>query len=178
MAVQSVGTGARIEGEVNAAGVWRQLILYGADSIEICNLERSLIDEEDSLGAEELDEYGDQISDCKPESAVAYLTEYFDKVRCVYSFQVLKGAWIADGWDILDKIREVVFEHAPSIMQADDEGFTNEQGFHILWQFHDDVEGPLEAAVLLEGHWHTFEMDLGNAEHREAFCRGEIVVKN
>lgn len=63
---------------------------------------------------------------------------------------------------------------APSIIQADLEGFTNEEGYHILWQFSDPVTGPWWMGVLKNNAWVHFQMDLGNVSHREAFLRGEV----
>ncbi len=63
---------------------------------------------------------------------------------------------------------------APSILQADSEGFSNEGGYHILWQFNDSVEGPWWMGVLRDGKWTHFEMDLGNQKQRESFLLGLI----
>jgi len=63
---------------------------------------------------------------------------------------------------------------APSVIQADGEGFTNEDGYHILWQFSDSVSGSWWMGVLQGGEWKHFQMELANHQHREAFFRGEI----
>ncbi len=59
-------------------------------------------------------------------------------------------------------------------MQADGEGFSNEDGDHVLWQFSEDVSGLWWMAVYREGAWCPFQMDLGNAEHRSAFFEGRV----
>ena len=61
-----------------------------------------------------------------------------------------------------------------AVIQADGEGFTNEEGFHIVWQFSDSVSGPWNMGVLQDGTWHHFKMDLGDPGHREAFLNGEM----
>jgi hypothetical protein len=71
-------------------------------------------------------------------------------------------------------VRGAIQESAGGIVQADGEGFSNEEGFHVLWQFSDGVKGPWWMAVLRDGEWITFQMQLGNRKHREAFLRGEI----
>ena len=60
-------------------------------------------------------------------------------------------------------------------MQADHEGFTNEAGFHILWQFADSAEGEWDCAVLdgLDG-WKKFTMDLGDKKQRIEFQNGQV----
>lgn len=40
-----------------------------------------------------------------------------------------------DGWDALDAVKNRIWSFAPSILQADNEGFSNEDGYHVLWQF-------------------------------------------
>ena len=59
-------------------------------------------------------------------------------------------------------------------MQADGEGFTNEEGYHIVWQFSDSVSGPWKMGVLQDGVWRHFSMDLGDPDHRAAFLKGTV----
>jgi len=54
------------------------------------------------------------------------------------------------------------------------EGFTNEDGYQIVWQFSDSVSGPWNMGVLQDGIWHHFEMDLGDPDHRVAFLKGRV----
>jgi hypothetical protein len=54
------------------------------------------------------------------------------------------------------------------------DGFTNEEGFHIVWQFSDTVSGAWNMAVLQDETWYHFLMDLGDLDHREAFQNGEV----
>jgi hypothetical protein len=61
-----------------------------------------------------------------------------------------------------------------AIVQADGEGFTNEDGYHIIWDFSDQVTGPWWMAVLVNGRWVPFKMDLANRGHREAFLAGRV----
>jgi hypothetical protein len=60
-------------------------------------------------------------------------------------------------------------------MQADGEGFTNEEGYHILWQFHDGVTGEWNMAVRnFFGQWTRFTMDLGDNLQRKEFLNGKV----
>ena len=63
---------------------------------------------------------------------------------------------------------------ATRFSQADGEGFTNEEGYHIVWQFSDSVSGPWKMGVLQDGVWHHFTMDLGDPDHRAAFLEGSV----
>jgi len=67
-----------------------------------------------------------------------------------------------------------VWTSAPSILQADGEGFSNEAGYCILWQFSDSVRGPWWMGVLRDGEWIHFQMNLGSKRQREAFRKGQI----
>jgi hypothetical protein len=159
--------------EVGTHDNWEQIILGHVDGPEIATIERNLV-KKGSLGSEELAELADNVADCKPANAVRWLLDYFPKVRCIYAFQVLSGTEYKNGWGILSTIKDCIWAFAPSIIQADAEGFSNEEGYHILWQFSDSVEGNWWMGVLQEERWVHFQMDLGNSGHREAFFRGEV----
>ena len=71
-------------------------------------------------------------------------------------------------------LRSHLWERGDAILQADNEGFTNEEGFHIVWQFSDSVSGPWNMGILQDGTWYHFKMDLGDPDHRAAFLNGEV----
>lgn len=152
---------------------WTQLILRHTDGREIALIERNLV-EEGSLGSEELAEFADEVAECKPANAARWLLDYFFRVRCIYAFQVLSGTDYKNGWDILAAVKNHIWSTAPSIVQADNEGFSNLEGYHILWQFNDSVDGTWWMAVMNEGQWKPFEMDLGDHKQRESFFQGQI----
>ena len=58
-----------------------------------------------SLGQEELDELGDEVTDCRPTSAAEWLAHYFPRVRCVYAFELLAGLDHNDGWKALTAVK-------------------------------------------------------------------------
>ena len=129
---------------------------------------RRFIDQDDVA------EFIDETQDCKPESGVPWLHEFLADVKNVYDFQHLQGAETEDGGNALHALRSHLWERGDAILQADNEGFTNEEGFHIVWQFADTVSGAWNMAVLQDGTWHQFKMDLGDPDHRDAFFRGDI----
>ena len=93
----------------------------------------------------------------------------------IYAFQLLSGTDIRDGWDALHALKSYIWKQVGGILQADLEGFSNEQGQHILWQFSEKVDGEWDMAVLdRDGKWVSFTMDLGNLEHRRAFLDGKV----
>jgi hypothetical protein len=71
-------------------------------------------------------------------------------------------------------VSESIWARGGAILQADGEGFSNEDGHHILWQFHDNVSGPWWMAVLQGDKWVPFKMELGNREQRVAFFEGRV----
>jgi hypothetical protein len=152
---------------------WTQLLLAHADGSEIAAIERNAV-LPGELGAEEIEEFLDEINRAKPESAVRWLRAYLPRVKCIYAFQILSGARTKDGWGSIDVIRRRIKSSAGGITQADWEGFSNEDDYHILWQFFDYVEGQRWMAVLEGDVWVPFQMDLGDRKHRAAFLRGEI----
>lgn len=148
---------------------WESLLLSGNDEVEVALLERiPVFDEHD------VSEFIEETRDCKPESGVAWLHEFLADVKMIYEFQPLLGSETEEGGNALHALRSHLWERGDAILQADNEGFTNEEGFHIVWQFSDSVSGPWNMGVLQEDTWQHFKMDLGDPDHREAFFNGEM----
>lgn len=152
---------------------WESLLLSSNDEVEVAVLERNPVFV-GSLGQDEAAEFIDDIQDCKPRSGVQWLEDYLDSVKTVYSFQHLQGAETVGGGNALHALRSKLWERGDAILQADGEGFTNEEGYHIVWQFSDSVSGPWKMAVLQDGVWRQFSMDLGDPDHRAAFMKGMV----
>ena len=167
------GLKATLTIETGTESSWEQLVLRHSDGREIAVIERNLVGE-GSVGSEELDEFRDQLEEGRPSSAASWLVDYLTRVRCIYVCQLLSGIDHLNGWEIFGAIKNVLWGFAPAIIQADGEGFSNEDGYHILWQFSDSVSGSWWMGVLQEGEWKLFQMDLGNRQHRDAFLQGKI----
>lgn len=158
------------EGEGDA---WEQLVLSHKSGQEISVIEKNPV-VEGQLGADELQEFIDEVSDYKPESAATWLQRFLPGVKVIYAFQLLNGTDVDDGWTPLHRLYNAVWEHPGGILQSDGEGFSDEDGYTILWQFNDKVTGKWNMGVLKDGRWVHFEMDLGNEQHRNAFLSGEV----
>jgi hypothetical protein len=152
---------------------WESLLLATTDEVEIAVLERNPVDD-GSTGQDEIADLLEDMQDCKPESSVQWLDGFLSEVKTVYTFQHLQGAETVDGGNALHALRSHLWERGDAILQADGEGFTNEEGYHILWQFSDDVSGPWTMGVYKDDLWHHFKMDLGDPGHRAAFLAGEV----
>jgi hypothetical protein len=127
------------------------------------------------LGQDELNEFQELIQECEPRSAVDWLVDYFRKVKVIYAFRILDAAWKEDNYDIVTAVKSAIWNKTGGILQADREGFSNDQGYHILWQFPDTASGDWYCAVLdSNGEWQRFRMDLGDPFQRMAFRAGEV----
>jgi len=153
---------------------WGEIALSHTDGTPICQIERNPVTVGD-LGAKEIEEFLDEMDNAKPQTAAMWLREFFGRVHVIYTIQIFSGAGKSFGWDAIDVVRNVIWKHVGGIMQADFEGFSNEDGYHILWQFSDRAKGSWSMAVLDKQHrWQKFQMDLGNPEHRRAFLAGIV----
>jgi hypothetical protein len=153
--------------------VWESLLLSGIDEVEVAVLERNPVFD-GSLGQDEIADFLEDLRDCKPETGVQWLTNYLAEVKMIYAFQHLQGAETVDGGNALHALRSALWERGDAIIQADGEGFTNEEGFHIVWQFSDLVSGPWNMGIWKDDLWNHFRMDLGDPDHRAAFLNGEV----
>jgi len=152
---------------------WETLLLVGNDEVEVAVIERNPVSN-GSTGQDEIADFLEEIQDCKPTTGAEWLAEYLPEVKTVYAFQHLQGAEIEEGGNALHALRSALWERGDAIIQADGEGFTNEEGFHILWQFSDSVSGPWNMGIYKDDLWHHFKMDLGDPDHRSAFLDGEV----
>lgn len=164
---------ALIEAETADGEAWESVILRHPDGIEIAQIERNPV-EEGELGAEELQEFVEDVPHYQPQSAARWLVDYFSRAKVIYTFQVLSGTDTGDGWSRLHAVYNTVWKAAGGILQADGEGFSNEAGNTILWQFGESAAGLWSVGVLTDGSWTHFEIDLANAEHREKFQQGLV----
>jgi hypothetical protein len=158
--------------ESDAAG-WTDLLLSAPNGGPIAAVERSVV-ADGSLGADEIEEFLDELEEGKPASSAAWVADYLKSVRTIYAFEHPEGADDDTGFEALQALRANIFGAGEAILQADGEGFTNEDGYQVVWQFEEDVEGPWWMAVLKNGDWSTFQMELGDADHRQAFLDGRI----
>ncbi|GIK11288.1 MAG: hypothetical protein BroJett001_33540 [Chloroflexota bacterium] len=153
---------------------WQQVLVKRKRGKELFTIERNIV-AANSLGFEEIQEFVDEIESAKPVSAAKWLKGYLPKVKVIYAFQILFGNGKSDDWKILHTLQGKIWKTVGGILQADNEGFSNKNGYHILWQFSDHAKGMWNMAVRnIFGGWNKFQMDLGNLEHRKAFQEGKV----
>jgi hypothetical protein len=152
---------------------WQVLLLSSLDEVEVALLEINPVSD-GSLGQDEIADFLEDLRDCKPKSGVQWLEDYLEGVKTIYEFQHLQGSETVEGGNALHALRSALWERGDAVIQADREGFTNEEGYHIVWQFADNVAGPWNMGVLRDGVWQHFTMDLGDPDHRAAFLKGTV----
>jgi hypothetical protein len=115
------------------------------------------------------------LGETKPPTAARYLRGFLQRVKTIYFFQILYAADRDDGWKAIHTVQSQMIDELRGILHSDLEGFRNEEGFQITWEFVDSVKGECAMAVLdPNDRWIAFRMELGNKEHRAAFCEGRI----
>jgi hypothetical protein len=155
-------------------GEWSQLVLRHKDGPGIALIERDRV-APGELGAQEIEELLTEMEDARPSRNVEWLKHYFSHVKVVYTMQPLSGTQVQDGWSAVLRAQAYFWKKFGGILQADNEGFSNRKGYHVLWQFHGPQQGELEAAVMNDdGQWTGFVMDMGDPEQVAAFQRGEV----
>ena len=172
-AIAQEQAGERISIKAGSNSAWTELLLAHSNGTPIAVIERNPV-APGSLGAEEIREFIDEVARQRPETAARWVQNYLPRVRTIYAFQILSGVRMQNSWRAIGVVQEASHRASGGIIQADWEGFSNEEGYHVLWQFRDDVTGQCWMALLKNDDWVTFEMDLGSRRHREAFLRGEI----
>jgi hypothetical protein len=173
-AIEQAAKPAHITIENSTDEGWQELTLSHESGEVIAIIERNLVIAGE-LGQDEIEEFQEEIQDCKPESGSRWLKDYLQKIKVIYAFQLLDGTDVHDGWSVLGSVKDVIWNTARGIIQADGEGFSNEKGATILWQFSDSVTGDWEVGVQSPSHeWMNYRMDLGNPDHRQAFFSGLV----
>ncbi|MGA8938482.1 MAG: hypothetical protein WB439_04880 [Acidobacteriaceae bacterium] len=163
---------AVLENPEEAGNPWQALLLKHPAGGPIAVIERNLV-VDGELAADEVQEFIEEVADCKPTTAAKWLQDYLPGVKVIYAFQVLNGAYESGGWDALHSVYSTIWKSTGGILQADAEGFSNEDGLTVLWQFSEEASGPWNVAVLdSQGKWKGFSIDLEKREHREAFQQG------
>jgi hypothetical protein len=153
---------------------WRVINVKNSEGQALLQIERNPV-VAGRLGMAELTEFRGFIQQHQPASAAEWLQRYFNQVAVIYAFEVLTAASADNNFEIVSAIRTAIWDRTGGILQNDNEGFTNEDGFHILWQFDNDATGDKYCAVLdAEGAWVRFRMDLGDPFQRMAFLGGEL----
>jgi hypothetical protein len=110
---------------------WEQLVLEHPNGPEIALIEFNPV-KIGELGHEELMEFIEEVEEYQLQSAGRWLTQHLPRTKAIYALQLLSGADIEDGWEAVHIVQGALWTQAGGILQSDGEGFTNEDGHHIL----------------------------------------------
>jgi hypothetical protein len=88
-ALREAAKPAVIEVAASSDKTWSELILAHESGNEIVIIERNPVIEGE-LGADEVAEFIEEVADCKPDSAAAWLQRYLPAAKAVYAFQLLR----------------------------------------------------------------------------------------
>ena len=172
-ALSSAKSSAILNIETGTEANWQQLVLTHTKGTQIATIEFNPVTAGE-LGKDELDEFIAELDHYKPATAAQWLRQYLPRVAAIYAFQLLSGTEAEGGWDAVHTLQSAIWSTVGGVLQADGEGFSNEDGYTILWQFSDGVSGRWNMAVLDKGSWVAFEMDLANAKQRQLFFDGKV----
>jgi hypothetical protein len=153
---------------------WEQLEVTGTEGGSIARIERHPTGE--NPGESELERLKNEVSRAYPENARNWLYDYLSRVKTIYSFQLsTDNIDSKQDWIILGRIQNYLKDNLTGIIQADNEGFFNENGDYILWQMYAGAGGSVPAATLDEkGEWIPFQLKLDDEQAVERFKRGEM----
>lgn len=160
--------------EKGDADQWLRLIVTSQQGNSILGIERNDVPK-DNLGASEIQEFLEEIANAKPDSAAHWLQEYLPTIQTIYAFAHWDGMSTATGHKVFDVLQAEIWSRLGGIFQADNEGFTNEEGYHILWQFNEHASGIWNMAVQTQDRrWTRFAMNLDDTAQRAAFKDGKV----
>jgi hypothetical protein len=169
--LQSLVDDCRLEVVEDDGCNWSQVLVTSLAGDEICMLGRA-----GKRGmAREIDWLLDDLRDRQPRSSAIWAANYLRSARALYGCSYLSfglsSAHASVPSSLMWAIQTIV---GGGILHAEGQGFSNEDGYQITWEFSDKVAGHRQMAVLgSSGRWHTFEMDLADARHRDTFRMGE-----
>ncbi|HET6253229.1 MAG TPA: hypothetical protein VFE32_04120 [Puia sp.] len=171
-ALKQEGLAASIEAD-HHEDPWSVLEVATKSGLKLTQIEKNFVFP-GCLAQAELDEFRLLIREHQPLSAVQWLDNYLDRIKVTYAFRILDGAMLDDNFEVVNALRRTIWGKSGGLLQHDLEGFSNDEGYHILWQFPDDITGDKYCAVLDNGVWVRFRMDLGDPFQRMAFWAGEV----
>lgn len=154
---------------------WTAIVAYTEQGEPIGLLTRDAVSDRDSLAQEELEDFQDELKDAAPKSGAVWVQKYLKRVETIYAVQLMAAAFTEAGDGVPGLILEAIRGEVGGIIQGDGEGFSNEDGDQIVWQYDDDIDGEWVMAVQNADHaWTRFVMDRGNPQARAAFLEGRV----
>jgi hypothetical protein len=153
---------------------WESLVLrQGQEGNVIAEVERLPV-QPGSAGEQELARLMRVAEKAQPLSASAWLASFLPSVRTVWAVSLYNGLNEPGGWEALGAVKDAIWTQVGGIQYVSDEGFTNQDGYQITWEFARGATGTWWMAVMKEGAWTRFEVDLANPVHKAMFLNGQV----
>ena len=157
--------------------LWKKIEIYSSGDALLSTLERDTV-EPGSVGETTLKELATKIQDKYPVNARQWLKNYFATVKVIYTFNIFPDRMTKKTWPILGGVQNFLKQSLTGIIQADNEGFYNEDGEYILWQMYDGATGSIQGANLNEkGEWVPFSLKLDDEKAVDLFKQGIVPKK-
>ncbi|MGM0418882.1 MAG: hypothetical protein ACQEQS_09185 [Thermodesulfobacteriota bacterium] len=115
----------------------------------------------------------------KPLKSAKWVKKYLKKTSVLYEFIPLADLETEEDWEIFSLLYIEAWAYLRGIFQIKNEGFTNESGDIIFWDFPYDATGSRTAALrTFTGRWKTFELDIEDNSQKNKFLKGKIPEKS
>jgi hypothetical protein len=175
--VGALGEGQQAELAAGGPKDWRQICITYTDGSWSFDFERYTVGGS-GRWTQDLSFFNGWLGVREPVVNTQWLMQYLTRVRTVYMFRCSNSAPDSN----LELVREIVdsLRHddenggESGLLYAELEGWSNENGHHLTWEFSDRVSGPWWMALRRDEGWETFQMELGNRAHRQAFKSGQV----
>jgi hypothetical protein len=151
---------------------WEKIEISRPDGALLAAVERYPLSP-DNRAESEIAIVKDALQGSYPLNAREWLKTYLSGTRAVYVFRLQAESYASADWPLLGRVQNLLKDRLGGIIQADKEGFYNEDGNYILWQMYDGAAGSVPAAVLTEkGEWAAFQLRLNDAAAVDCFKQG------
>lgn len=172
--LQSLFEDCRFEVLEGEDAKWRELLVTSNRGDEICLVERANA----AAMSKEVDWLRSDLHDRRPRASAQWAATYLGAARVLYGCQYLSFGLSPKYAQIPSRVMWALQTiSGGGIVHAEGQGFSNEDGYQITWEFSDRVSGTRQVAVLgASGRWETFELDMSDERHRIAFRVGERPV--
>jgi hypothetical protein len=152
--------------------LWEKIEIYEPADNLISVVERLPLSSGDT-GQTTLAQLKSAVDNSYPLNAREWLKEYLSAVKTIYSFQLIGENITKEGWPVMGRVQNLLKDTLTGIVQADNEGFYNEEGDYILWQMYAGAAGTIPAATLDEkGQWISAQLRLDDDRAIEQFKQG------
>jgi hypothetical protein len=157
---------------------WDKIEISGPEGDVISLLERYTL-AGGGPAEDEMNSVKEALQEGFPLNAREWVRKYLTGTRVIYAFRLQAEQITPRGWPVLGRVQNTLKDRLSGIIQADQEGFYNEEGDYILWQMYDGATGTIPAAALNEqGEWTSYQLRLNEPQAVEDFKNGVVPPKS